>query len=272
MKALNGGAQTIKRAKNKKLKDYGWNDDLKRAYTKLKLALVNATKRAYRSKDMIPIIIWDSSKYAWSYTIVQVWPDQLMRPWDEMEVEMLVTRSGIFDRTQFRWDIGSKEAYPPLRAIKKDRHFLRSRFGFIAAGDHRNITYIQVAKQRPASIGTASRERMQRWCMDWAHEDFKIYSVPGSQNLFNDFHSAPTGCEFYTLQQHAENVESKLAAMHATVEGNPATLPLETMTTKPVATTPEAVGAEAEPRQGGFKHIVVIVDQLTSEDLRSGAY
>ena len=116
---------------------------------------------------------------------------------------------------------------------------------------------------------------MQRWCMDWAHEDFKIYSVPGSQNLFNDFHSrrgAPTGCEFYTLQQHAENVESKLAAMHATVEGNPATLPLETMTTKPVATTPEAVGAEAEPRQGGFKHIVVIVDQLTSEDLRSGAY
>ena len=106
-----------------------------------------------------------------------------------MEVEMLVTRSGIYDRTQYRWDIGSKEAYPPWRAIKKDSNLLRSRFGFVAAGDHRNITYIQVASSRPACIGTAGRERMQRWCLDWAHEDFKIYSVPGSQNLFNDFHS-----------------------------------------------------------------------------------
>ena len=101
MKALNGGAQTIRRAKNKKLKDYGWNDDLKKAYLKLKLALVNATKRAHRNQDMIPTLIWDSFKYAWLYTIGQVWPDQLKKPWHEMKVQMLVTRSGIFDRTQF---------------------------------------------------------------------------------------------------------------------------------------------------------------------------
>ena len=73
---------------------------------------------------------------------------------------------------------------------------------------------------------------MQRWCLDWAHEDFKVYSVPGSKNIFNDFHSrhgAPNGAQFFTLQQHAENVEQKLAAIHAEVEGNPAAQPLETM-------------------------------------------
>ena len=131
-------------------------------------------KRAYRNPKMIPVLMWDASKFAWSYTIFQIWPDQLKRPWTEWEVQMLVTRSGIFDRTQFRWDIGSKEAYPAWRAIKKDSNYLRSQFGFVAAGDHRNITYIQVASTRPACIGTGAKERLQRWCLDWAHEDFRI--------------------------------------------------------------------------------------------------
>lgn len=87
MKALNGGAQTIGRAKHKRLEDYGWNDELKHAYLKLKLSLINAMKRAYRNKDMIPILMWDASKYAWSYTIGQVWPEQLKRPWKYIQVE-----------------------------------------------------------------------------------------------------------------------------------------------------------------------------------------
>ena len=49
--------------------------------------------------------------------------------------------------------------------------------------------------------------------------------MPGPKNLFNDFHSrngAPTGAEFYTLQQHAEHVDRKLAQMTREVKGNPA--------------------------------------------------
>ena len=83
---------------------------------------------------MIPILIWDASKYAWPYTIGQVYPDQLKKPWSEMEVQMLVTRSGIFDRTQFKWDIGSKEAYPPWRAIKKRQAFLAQQVWFRRSG------------------------------------------------------------------------------------------------------------------------------------------
>ena len=84
-------------------------------------------------------------------------------------------------------------------------------------------------KQRPASLGTPAKERLNRWCMDWAHEDFKIYSVPGEKNLFNDFHSrgaAPDQPPFYTLQQHARYVEQKLNAMKRSVTGNPASEPL----------------------------------------------
>lgn len=147
-----------------------------------------------------------------------------------------------------------------MASNQKRRKFLRSRFGLVAAGDHRNITYIQVASRRPACIGTAARERMRRWCLDWAHEDFKIYSVPGSKNLFNDFHSrngAPMGAEFFTLQQHAEQVDKKLARMRREDKGNPASQLLDdsapsatggnSMPAAPAATDVSTANVEAPP-------------------------
>ena len=65
--------------------------------------------------------MWDASKFAWSYTIGQVQPKELKRAWRDMSVERLVTRSGVFDRTQFRWDIGSKAAYPAWRATSQGK-------------------------------------------------------------------------------------------------------------------------------------------------------
>lgn len=83
-----------------------------------------------------------------------------------------------------------------------------------------------VPKQRP---GTPAKESLSRWCVDWAHEDFKIYSVPGEKNLFNDFHSHSAALDhppFDTLQQQAAHVERKLNAMKRTVNGNPPSEPL----------------------------------------------
>ena len=117
---------------------------------------------------------------------------------------------------QLRWGIGCQEAYPPWRAIKKDGAWLRSKFGFIAAGDHRNITYVMAPSTRPAYIQIPARDRLNRMCLDWAHENFKIYSVPGVDNTFNDYHTrngAPNAAPFVTLVQHAEQVELRLAAL-----------------------------------------------------------
>ena len=63
MKALNGGAQKIRRAKNRQLKNHGWNDELLKAYNRIKLALVNPMKRAYRDPNKIPVLIWDSGLF-----------------------------------------------------------------------------------------------------------------------------------------------------------------------------------------------------------------
>ena len=106
--------------------------------------------------------------------------------------------------------------------MKKDGHFLRGRHPFVAAGDHANITYVQVQSKRPASLGTASQDRLNRWCLDWSHEDFSIYTIPGEINLFNDFHSrggAPGRAPFYTLAEHAQDVESKLQQLREAAEG-----------------------------------------------------
>ena len=159
MAQLGAGKKSINRAKRIKLKDCeAWTPELRAAYAQLRLSLVHAIKRAYRDPNKVPCLIWDASKYAWSYTITQVAPEELSKPWEDQQHEILVTRSGIFKNAELRWGIGCKEAYPPWRAVKKDPQFLRGKFGFIAIGDHRNITHVQVRRKRPASVGPASHD------------------------------------------------------------------------------------------------------------------
>ena len=119
-----------------------------------------------------------------------------------------------------RWHIGCKEAYPAWRATQKDKAFLAGRFPFIAAGDHRNITYVMRRHKRPANLNRTSHDRLNHWCQDWAHQQFQIYSVPGKQNLFNDFHSregAPGARPFMTLREHALRLDEKLGELERAV-------------------------------------------------------
>lgn len=72
----------------------------------------------------------------------------------------------------------------------------------MCAGDHTNITYVQVQEARPATLGTATQDRLNRWCLNWHHEDFLIYTVFGEQNSYNDFNSrdgVPGAAPFFTL-------------------------------------------------------------------------
>jgi len=258
MRVLEGGAMSMARAKNRRLCDHGWSPKLQQQYDRMRLSVVDAVKRAYRDQSKIPLLIWDSSAYAWSYTICQVSPDQLKKPWREMDVQMLVTRSGIFDRTQFRWDIGSKEAYPAWRAVKFDGGWLRSPLGFVAGGDHANITFIQVPGNRPASIGTPAQARLRHWCLDWAHENFRIYSMPGEDNLFNDFHTrggAPRRTPFLSLQEHARRLDERLTALrNPPAAGNPATWDLSHLPCKDQTSadqSPAEAGESGSPGKAG---------------------
>ena len=55
------------------------------------------------------------------------------------------------------------------------------------------------------------------------NEDFTIYTVPGTKNLFNDFHTregAPGPSHFYSLAEHAADVESKLTLLENSVAVN----------------------------------------------------
>ena len=182
----------------------------------MKRALVNAVKRAHRDPNMIACLIWDASKWAWSYTITQVAPEELAKPWHEQQHKMLVTRSGLFKGAQLSWHAGCKEAWPPHRALVRDYQFLVGKHPFIAAGDHRNITYIMNKKHRPQILRKTAHDRLDRMCLKWTHENFQIYTVPGVQSTFNDFHSrdgAPDDEPFYTLAEHAERILAKEQAL-----------------------------------------------------------
>ena len=217
MKRLGSGKKSIQRAKRMLLaKDEGWTEELRKAYLKLKYALILAIKRAYRDPKKIACLLWDASKFAWSYTITQVAPEELAKAWTEQIHEILVTRSGLFKGRQVDWDMGCKEAYPPTRAQEVDAQFLEGEHPFMAAGDHRNIMYIMSKDHRPPVLKTTSHDRLNRWCLRWKHTNFQIYHVPGVMNTFNDFHTragAPEAGPFYTLQQHAERLEAKLNAL-----------------------------------------------------------
>ena len=93
MSKLGAGNKSINRAKRILLKDNGWTPDLQKAYDKLRLAVVNSVRRAYRDYDKIACLLWDASKYAWSYTITQCNPSELAKPWESQQHEMLVTPS-----------------------------------------------------------------------------------------------------------------------------------------------------------------------------------
>ena len=127
-----------------------------------------------------------------------------------------MTRSGLFKGAQLRWHIGCKEAYPPWLATQKDAHFLKGKLPFVAAGDHRNITYVMRRNKRPASLSRASHDRLNHMCQDWAHQNFQIYTLPGEKNLFNDFHSragAPKAAPFCTLAEHEQRMRRKLGEL-----------------------------------------------------------
>ena len=223
MSKLGAGKKSKQRAKRIKLSECAeWTPSLKQAYARMKRALVNAVKRAHRDPDMIACLIWDASKWAWSYTITQVAPEELAKPWHEQQHQMLVTRSGLFKGSQLAWHTGCKEAWPPHRALVRDYQFLAGKHPFIAAGDHRNITYIMCKKRRPQILRKTAHDRLDRMCLKWAHENFQIYTVPGVQNTFNDFHSrdgAPDGEPFYTLAEHAERILAKEQALEKLANG-----------------------------------------------------
>ena len=89
---LGTGKKTKARAKNIKLAPaMGWNADMQTHYGRLKQSLVAAVKRAHMDYNKVIVLMWDASKYAWSYTITQVDPEQLALPWDEQKHEILVT-------------------------------------------------------------------------------------------------------------------------------------------------------------------------------------
>ena len=223
MQRLGTGRKTKRRADNIKLSDCAeWDDNMKAAFARLRLSVVHSIKRAYRDYTKVSCLFWDASKFAWSYTITQCAPEELAKPWDKQSHEILVTRSGLFKGAQMRWHIGCKEAYPAWRATRKDAHFLHGKFPWIAAGDHRNITYVQRRSKRPPNLGRASQDRLNHWCQDWAHENFQIYTIPGKMNLYNDFHSregAPGAEPFFTLKQHEQRLEAKLQRLEKLAAG-----------------------------------------------------
>ena len=157
MKKLGTGTKSLKRAGKFKLASCGWTQELQGSYDRLRLAVVASIKQAYRDYDKICCLFWDASKYAWSYSITQVAPEEIAKPWDQQQHSMLVTRSGLFRNSELDWGIGCKEAYAPWRAVKRDGKYLRGRRPWLARGDHANITYVQVRRKRPPNLGTASQ-------------------------------------------------------------------------------------------------------------------
>ena len=72
MDKLGTGKKTRRRADNIKLpKCPEWTPELRGDYARLRLSLIHAIKHAYRDHNKVSCLLWDASKFAWSYTITQ---------------------------------------------------------------------------------------------------------------------------------------------------------------------------------------------------------
>lgn len=217
------GSRKMRVAAKVDLKDTIWDAELLCQYKQLRKSEIDGIIRAYRDYSKVSVLLKDASYWAWAYSITQVDAEELSKPWCDQHHELLVCRSGLFNHTQRNWHISCKEFFPTSQAIRNDSFYLKGNGPFVIGDDHENIVHIVMKKNRPASIGKASQDRLNRECVMLMMENFMIYRVPGVDNLYNDYHTrtgAPNhGTSFITLSDHANALEKKLSNFKIAANG-----------------------------------------------------
>ena len=80
-----------------------------------------------------------------------------------------------FNNVELKWNIVEKEAFAIFYSFMKLEHLIRDR-PFILKTDNKNLTY----------LNACHREKVKRWKIAIQHFDFKVYHIPGVDNIEAD--------------------------------------------------------------------------------------
>eukprot|EP00924_Labyrinthula_sp_SR-Ha-C_P009982 snap_masked-scaffold_21-processed-gene-5.42-mRNA-1 protein AED:0.45 eAED:0.45 QI:0/-1/0/1/-1/1/1/0/1856 len=163
-----------------------WTDELEDAYSRLKSAIVEASKRflaAYDSKS--PLLLFTDSSYdVWSMAIFQDEHKNISNDIRTLAPKPLMFLSGTFTASELRWHIASKELYPIIYAFERVGFLLRTHpGGLFVYTDHRALLSILRVKENEKRIYW---DRLYRWAIRLQSVDLTVFHIPSRDNFVSD--------------------------------------------------------------------------------------
>ena len=178
--------RTMQSADKVMLHQTEWSPTNIKQFKDLQKAMVHSITKAYRDPDKLACIFTDASLHGWSYIITQCPPDELDKPWETQQHEILAVNSGMFKNAQTSWDMCCKEAFPIKECLQKHRDILQGNHPIVSVNDHRNLLYIANDAYRHSTVTMAARHRLARWALFMAEENIRVVHIPGISNHLAD--------------------------------------------------------------------------------------
>ena len=162
-----------------------WGPKEYEQFLRIKSLAARSIRHAHIDMNKELCIFPDASYTHWGLFVSQIPKEDVNKPFEKQHHEPLVCMSGSFKKSQKKWHIKEKEAYPIVLALKKLRHMLRRSNGFRLFTDHRNLVYIFDPNARQ-SIAKNADDRVSRWSLLLMGFKYHIEHITGEDNVIAD--------------------------------------------------------------------------------------
>ena len=165
----------------------GWREDHMTLLLGLRDELVKQTQLYFPTDTGTICVFPDSSKFAWGATVTMVEDWRADIPVSDLIHHPIAFYSGVFNETQSRWHIQSKETYAIHQTTSKLRWLLASR-RFKLYTDNRNLSHLFHPEHELSDDGnplpTPTPNRLHRWAEELSVLKYDRIRIPGDHNLW----------------------------------------------------------------------------------------
>ena len=162
------------------LAKFGWDADANQSYINIKNSLANRIRLAIpKSTDTI-CVFTDASESGWCGTVTLVADFDPEQPIETLTHRPIAFLSGIFNDTQSRWGIQSKEAFAMWKTVLRMQH-VTACFEFYMYTDSNNLSYIYEKNYQWAytDLPRPAQDRLGRWLGDLAPYAYILKGISG---------------------------------------------------------------------------------------------
>ncbi|KAF0746463.1 hypothetical protein AaE_008115 [Aphanomyces astaci] len=179
--------------------------DERASWDKVKELMVAAVQLHHPDERATMCLFTDASQEGWSIMVTQIQAFDEAKPIHEQQHEMLVSQSGMFDKTPRNWSVIEKEGCPIARACDSLKYLLLRPLGFRMYCDHKNLIHVCLFSH-DKEVKAHTREKLLRWADLIGQYRYVIEQIDGMNNLWADLFSCweqPAPLKAHVLRLHS---------------------------------------------------------------------